>query len=185
MWRLVIGWMFVFLRKRGVDCTRSLNHGMGLIMRFGRMIQMCVSEVYFPDRSPIQVHQSRVCKCPLLLLLGFYWNGRWGKVLQRFLPSGFSNWTLQMTSPWQQQKLKMTTSLHWQENFKMNTPPFHNLRICQMIMCQKTLLKKKTQDDTDETVNKCYSLRNQDSIQLPGRFVNRVWDKLPPGWVMY
>ena len=41
--------------------------------------------------------------------------------------------------------------------------------------------EEDTQDDTDETVNKCYSLRNQDSIQLPGRFVNRVWDKLPPG----
>lgn len=35
---------------------------------------LCVSEVYFPDRSPIQIHQSRVCKCPSLPP-GFYWYG--------------------------------------------------------------------------------------------------------------
>ena len=40
--------------------------------------------------------------------------------------------------------------------------------------------EEDAQDDTDETVNKRYSLRNQDSIRLPLRYVNRVWDNLTP-----
>ena len=30
-------------------------------------------KVYFPDEAPIQVHQSRVSRCPKAFLAGFYW----------------------------------------------------------------------------------------------------------------
>ena len=33
------------------------------------------SKVYFPDEKSIQVHQSRVCPCPLRFPAGYYWYG--------------------------------------------------------------------------------------------------------------
>ena len=34
-----------------------------------------VVKIYFPEKGPIQVHQSRVCPCPFELPAGFYWYG--------------------------------------------------------------------------------------------------------------
>ena len=36
---------------------------------------LTVAKVYFPSEGTIQVHQNRVCKCPLQFPAGYYWYG--------------------------------------------------------------------------------------------------------------
>lgn len=36
---------------------------------------LTVQKVYFPDDSSIQIHQSRVTRCPLKFPAGYYWYG--------------------------------------------------------------------------------------------------------------
>ena len=52
-------------------------------------------KVYFPEEGPIQVHLSRVCPCPPLLPVGFYWyggnhrcSGRVSQWVERLLQEG-------------------------------------------------------------------------------------------------
>ena len=63
------------------------------------------AKVYFPDDGQIQVHQQRVTKCPLELIVGYYRYGPKNVVLARF-PTGSLPYTwphLTMLNPqlWQ------------------------------------------------------------------------------------
>ena len=143
---------------------------------------LCVSEVYFPDRSTIQVHQSRVCKCPLLLPPGFYWYGGRRKNIEKI-----PQWLQQLDTT---DDIAMATAEAQGDN---TAAPTGELQDDDSTMARLedmsddnaqedgTEEEEDTQDDTDETVNKRYSLRNRDSIRLPRRYVNRVRDELTPG----
>lgn len=52
-----------------------------------------VVKVFFPEDGPIQVHQSRVCSCPMKLPAGFYWYGG-----QRKSPGRLPPWLAKVLS---------------------------------------------------------------------------------------
>ena len=70
-------WALVYFPQDEIGKTRKLSqpwHGPYRIISLDDP-DVTISKIYFPDDPLIQIHQSRVQKCPLSLPSGFYWYG--------------------------------------------------------------------------------------------------------------
>ena len=70
-------WILVHFPQDEVGKTRKLArpwHGPYRVVQNDSPDMTCL-KVYFPQHGTIQIHQSRVCRCPLQFPAGYFWYG--------------------------------------------------------------------------------------------------------------